>query len=930
MNLEDIELFCSQCKALVHPKGLIAFKRHLRRHDHVPPFVCGQGGCNNQYLLRPSLYEHIQHHHSQPQVHALVHVEDEALDHEALDHEDGQRGVGGGIDNQGVVVIGDEVVEGGQGQGQLVQEDEQPGEELFPVPIDLQRSSELALLNMRSINYMTGAAIENVQDQCYMIMQDTAAYLKGKVQEFFSQPERTQEDVENLISEFSLPNPFQSIRTKKQQMKCFETKYGMLKPLELPLGPRLDSRQHPERPILQPTQLLNSFQYVSIIFILTCVMSDLYLRNLIMSEKASQDGYMRNFRDGSLFGTMPPELKDAVRINLYVDDLELLQALSAQKNIYKIAGIYFGIQNLPNELNALLTYIFVTALAYAEDAKDSKVWEPFLRDMKILETEGVEIIGEDGKPFTFRAVLVAQIGDAAAAHELLGFLSCSANLFCRSCYIHRREMWEDGTAVGAPRTPASHERDVQSASTGNILLQRATGVKGPSLLKGLEFFNCVEHSVFDIFHDQLQGVNKMEVKLALREYVCIKKYFTVDQLNSRIQFFDYGYTDKKNKPTANMTVDYLSNIKGYNLPQTGSQMWCLTRVFGFLVGDLVPEDDKFIKLISLLNQINAIVFSRVISDHDINELEALIHAHHTLFMEIFPKSQQTQGGEAEEVDEAEVREEETFQDVFETEENIDDELQRRNVEEALDDPAAVEEVAGPSTSQPAPQGAQKKKKKKKIIRMINKHHHMLHYAEFIRKFGPLILYCCIRYEARHYFFKLAATVCHNFKNVLQTLMEMLQMKLPADRNLQRENRVVMAKRGTQLLTVFDTAHSHQLVAAGVLPTSRVYHVKHVTFHGVDYRPELFITLRNQTTGTFPLFARIIAIYVSHNEDSLYLLTQEWQTERFEARYCAYNVSPKSAAPIVVKQPDDITSYRLLSLWKRYDSEKTYLAPRTIA
>lgn len=924
-----VTYYCSRCNNYVCG-GLSAFQRHLRSPDHVPPYVCGQGGCANQYMLRPSFYSHLRQYHSQgsgPAHHAHHGVfgdQDQHQDHQLQEH-----GHDGDVMGQGQLALGVQEDNVEQENMELVQEEQEAaGEELFPIPVDLECSAELALLNMRSINYMTGVAVESVQDQCFNMMQDTATFLKRKVQEFFSQPERNYDEVENLLKEFSLSNPFQKLKTKKQQMKCFESKYGMLVPEEVYIGPRTDSRLDPSGLTLQPTQLVNSFQYVTIIEIVKAVMSDHGLRKSILSEKASEDGFIRNFRDGSLFEKLPPELKDTVRIILYIDDLELLQALSAQKNIYKIAGFYFGIQNLPNELNALLTYIFVTALAYAGDAKEEKVWEPFLRDMRKLETVGVEIIDENGEPFHFKAVLIALIGDTLAVHEVLGLMSPSSSLFCRCCYIKRKDMWEDGTQLGAPRTPERHARDVQTASTGNILLQRATGVRGPSMLKGLVFFNSVENSPFDIFHDLNQGTMKMEVKLALREYVCIKKYFTISQLNSRIQFFNYGFTDKSNKPTANFTEDYISKIKSYNLPQTGSQMWCLTRAFGFLFGDLVPADDKFMKLIGLLNQITAIVYSRTLSEEDVNNLEELILAHHKLFQEIFPQSQQT---EDEDANEEEIQAEETFQDVFETE-NVDEELHSRINEEALDDPddADEEETAGPSTSRPAPQAAQKKKKKKKIVRMINKHHHMLHYADFIRRFGPLILYCCMRQEARHYFFKLAATVCHNFINVLKTLMEMFQMKITADRHLQRDNRVVMGKRGTQLLTVFDTAHSHQLVAAGVPPSSKVFQVNHVTFDRVDYRPGLFVTLRNQTMGSFPLFARITAIYVSKNEDSLYLLTQEWLTERFEANLCAYSVSPKPSSPLVVKQPAEITSYRLLSAWKRYDSDKTYLAPRTIA
>lgn len=103
-----------------------------------------------------------------------------------------------------------------------------------------------------------------------------------------------------------------------------------------------------------------------------------------------------------------------------------------------------------------------------------------------------------------------------------------------------------------------------------------------------------------------------------------------------VQFFDYGFVDRKNKPSATFTYDYLSKFESYNLHQTGSQMWLLTRSFSFLFADLVPENDKFIRLISLLSQIMSIVFAHAICEYDLTNLGALIFEHHRLFREIFP------------------------------------------------------------------------------------------------------------------------------------------------------------------------------------------------------------------------------------------------------------------------------------------------------
>ncbi|XP_034245720.1 uncharacterized protein LOC117647857 [Thrips palmi] len=621
---------CFKCKRVVEG-ALKGFQLYLKRKDHIPPYICGQDGCLNDYLLRPSLYDHIRKHHMTVAQQVVAVVAVNTADHEDYfqHHATPPQAVALAAD----AVVADAVVPFVP-QDELVPFQLEVPEEHDEVAVDLLQSAEKSVLRLRSVTYMTSTAVEAVQKECFLLMEDTALHLKNKVLEYLLRTDCDAGNLHQLLSEFSLSDPFVKIRTKAQQMSCFQKKYGLLMPEEIFLGYTMDSRLNTLRLVLEPTQVAASFQYLSIKDILKSVMSDPYLRNLIINGNVrSEDGYVRSFCDGELYATLPDELKMCVRVVLYIDDLEIVQALSARIGVYKVGGIYFGIQNLPAELNALLSNIFVTALAYAGDVKRPEVWAPFLKDMKELENEGCEMI-VDGEPFFFRALLIAQIGDSLAAHEVLGFSHSSSNVFCRCCYINRSDMWKDGTTLGAPRTMERHALDL--LGTQNAVIRKATGVKGPPLIDGLRFFQPIRNSVFDIFHDLQQGVCKMEVKLALREYVCIKKYFTEQQMNSRIKFFDYGLPDKKNKPSATITAKYLADIESYNLHQTGAQMWCLTRAFGFLFGDLVPKDDKFMVLISLLNQIMMIVFSHAHCEFDLNNLEHLVPAHHSLFLEIFP------------------------------------------------------------------------------------------------------------------------------------------------------------------------------------------------------------------------------------------------------------------------------------------------------
>ena len=56
-----------------------------------------------------------------------------------------------------------------------------------------------------------------------------------------------------------------------------------------------------------------------------------------------------------------------------------------------------------------------------------------------------------------------------------------------------------------------------------------------------------------------------------------------------------------------------------------------------------------------------------------------------------------------------------------------------------------------------------------------KHHYLLHYAELIRQFGPLIWVWTLRFESKHKFFKYVISSSQNFINVSKTLSTRHQM-----------------------------------------------------------------------------------------------------------------------------------------------------------
>jgi len=61
--------------------------------------------------------------------------------------------------------------------------------------------------------------------------------------------------------------------------------------------------------------------------------------------------------------------------------------------------------------------------------------------------------------------------------------------------------------------------------------------------------------------------------------------------------------------------------------------------------------------------------------------------------------------------------------------------------------------------------------------LLPKHHFLTHYAEFIKTFGPLSQYWCMRFEAKHRFRKELASTVRNFKNICKTIAQRTQIEL---------------------------------------------------------------------------------------------------------------------------------------------------------
>ncbi|KAJ8676116.1 hypothetical protein QAD02_011902 [Eretmocerus hayati] len=170
---------------------------------------------------------------------------------------------------------------------------------------------------------------------------------------------------------------------------------------------------------------------------------------------------------------------------------------------------------------------------------------------------------------------------------------------------------------------------------------------------------------------------------------------------------------------------------------------------------------------------------------------------------------------------------------------------------------------------------------------INKMHHGSHGAECIEWSGPLSLYNCIRFEAKHAELKLRAQNVHNFKNPPKTLIRVsqaVQCSKWGSGDVQINS--VKVTSGETSFVCYSKSRQY-LLDRNLLDNQKVIIAKSVVVNGVEYRKKLFIALshsgdRLENLMTFGEIREIIV-----HEEKVFLLTSVCTTLYFDHTLHAY-------------------------------------------
>lgn len=617
-----MDVTCFKCGKNIHANDATrALAGHLRASHTaaglVENLVCGQHGCKKTFTVMNSFLRHIRRKHLNENLHVPVvnqHPPDEPMHNDA---------------------------------GNASEDDQDEEEENYAETFSIDNLKQLALsmiMKLKSTAAVSYTAIEHVMCGTKVMFQDTLAALKHNMLHVMQMHEVdiTSDDVQDLCTKFSsFENPYLGIETPKQQVNYMIDNLMLVPPVEIALGTRIDQAVDRTTGEYVPKVVTETFQYIPVINVLKLVLKP-GVQDLIDREKTLPPGYLRGYRDGhqyqqhGIFKTHP----NALRLQLFYDDVEVANPIGSKTGIHKLGLFYYSIQNLPFNLNSSMNSIFVLAVCYTSDIKKygfQPILDPFIKEMEQLESDSGVELDLDGRACKVHGTLVSYSADTLAAHELLGFLSPSANLLCRLCKATR-----EGIQIHFEEDDfEQREIDDHDDSVEAVALRRngdpETGVRTFCPLNSLQNFHCVTNYNFDVMHDMLEGVCPYEVKLLLNQFIFSEQFFTLPELNQRLRSFHYSFTDKKNKPSA-LASDRLRKPADHKLGQKAAQMWCLVRMLPFLIGDRIPQNNNHYSLLLLLLQCMDIIYAPLVSISQTVYLKYLISEHHALFKMLFPES----------------------------------------------------------------------------------------------------------------------------------------------------------------------------------------------------------------------------------------------------------------------------------------------------
>lgn len=417
-----------------------------------------------------------------------------------------------------------------------------------------------------------------------------------------------------------------------KRCKKTESSETYVPPQQLSLGVRWDIVKERIGTVSIPTLVSCKYQYVPITQTIYNLFQrndfrDAYLNYNASNENMQVNGVYTDFGSGSVFkdNELFQAHPNSLQIEMGTDEFEVCDNLGSKATLHKIYPVYFVIKNIAPQHRSKLNNIFIVALCNSDDLKTkytdvNDIWRVIVRDISHLEN-GIYV----GNGLTLKGTLVNLLSDNLGANGALGFVEnfSKSHYYCRFCECNKDECKTLLEEIPSKRR-SMHRYEVQINEIKNsekVDYKVTKGVKRFCELTNLKYFDMFSSMTPDIMHDLNEGAIPFLMK-TLFQYCISSKLCKEDDLERKIQFYDYGFTNTKNCPS-------LLNFKKKNLNQNANQSMCLFRHTPFILYHLRNAKklkDVWICVESLL-RITQIAYSSKIEEEDLKDLENSIQIH---------------------------------------------------------------------------------------------------------------------------------------------------------------------------------------------------------------------------------------------------------------------------------------------------------------
>lgn len=311
---------------------------------------------------------------------------------------------------------------------------------------------------------------------------------------------------------------------------------------------------------------------------------------------------------------------------LYFDDAEMGNPLGSHSGVHKMGCVYYTIPLIPPEYLSALENIFPAFLFHSTDRGEHKfnnktLFSSLITELIDLQENGISIC-VNSTNITIHFALALILGDNLGLNSILGFVeSFSAIYYCRTCCSPKSQMQTMLIeSVYSIRNKENYKSDVQKNNISE------TGISSYCVFNEIPNYHVTVNIVCDFMHDVSEGVARYDMALIIN-YLIDHKYFSLENLNNRLILFEYGVTECKNKPP---TISK-TNLNNNCIVMSASEMLCLVRYFGLIVGKLVPLDTKIWELYISLRKIVDICCARVLQRECALLLDSLVSEHNKLY-----------------------------------------------------------------------------------------------------------------------------------------------------------------------------------------------------------------------------------------------------------------------------------------------------------